>query len=74
VGLSLDEQVAAIRAEVALNGSCTVGCEELRLLCPDELSVPEQFARIARIAQRERWSFAFLPDGSVHFSIYAASG
>jgi hypothetical protein len=64
------EQVDRIRAEVERDGGSTVGCDDLRILCPDYLTVPEQFERIAHIAQKERWSFAFLPDGAVRFGSY----
>ena len=67
----LQLEVGRIRAEVDRNGGCTVTCEQLRLLCPDELSTPQQFARVVAIAQHEGWSFAFLPNGSVHFGAYA---
>ena len=72
-GNDLEPQVRAIREVVAREGGYTVSCEELRVLCPDDLSVPEQFARIASIAQHEGWSFAFLPDGTVHFGTYLKS-
>lgn len=65
--------MAQIRARVARNGGATVGCEELRILCPDYLSVSEQFQRVAYIAEHEGWSFAFLHDGSVRFGAYAKS-
>lgn len=64
-------ELARIKSDVARNGGATVGCEELRLLCPDYLSVSEQFMRIASIAQTEGWSFAFLPNGTVRFGAYA---
>lgn len=67
----LRQQIDRIRAVVNRDGGCTVGCDELEILCPDFLTVPEQFARIATIAQRENWSFAFLPDGSVRFGAFA---
>ena len=59
-----------IRERVARDGGATVGCEELRILCPDHLTLSEQFIRIVSIAQQEGWSFAFLPDGSVRFGTY----
>lgn len=64
-------QVAKIRLAVEENGGATVDCDDLRVLCPDELTVSEQFMRIAEIAQREGWSFAFLPNGAVRFGAYA---
>ena len=70
---ALIREIARIKADVARNGGATVGCEELRLLCPDYLTTSEQFTRIAAIAQREGWSFAFLPDGRVRFGAYAAA-
>ena len=59
-----------IRERVSRDGGATVGCDQLRILCPDHLSVSEQFMRIAYIAQLEGWSFAFLPDGTVRFANY----
>ncbi len=67
---AVEAQVARIREEVNHNGGATIGCEELRILCPDEFTVSEQFMHIATIARKERWSFAFLPDGSVRFGAY----
>ena len=66
----IGQQIAAIREKVQEEGGCTVSCEELRILCPDHLSVSEQFARIAAIAQHESWSFAFLSGGRVRFGSY----
>jgi hypothetical protein len=66
------EQLSRIREEVQRGGGAMVGCDKLRILCPDYLSVSEQFLRIAAIAQKEGWSFAFLPDGSVRFGSYAS--
>ena len=60
-----------IRREVQRTGGFTVDGEQMRLLCPDELTAPQRFARIAAIAQHEGWSFAFLPNGCVHFGAYA---
>jgi hypothetical protein len=67
------EQLARIRSEVQRDGGATISGEELRLLCPDDLTVSEQFMVIADIAQKEQWSFAFLPDGTVRFGAYAKS-
>ena len=67
---ALMQQLERIKADVARDGGATVGCEELRILCPDYLTVSEQFMRIASIAQREGWSFAFQRDGSVRFGSY----
>ncbi len=58
-------QVTRIRQEVIRDGGATIGCDDLRILCPDEFTVSEQFMHIATIAKKEGWSFAFLPDGSV---------
>ena len=60
-------EIDAIRAEVCRTGIATVGGEQLRFLCPDHMSVPEQYRRVAEAAAREGWSFAFLPDGTVRF-------
>jgi hypothetical protein len=68
---ALLHEIARIKADVARDGGATVGCEELRILCPDYLSSAEQFMRIATIARTEGWSFAFLSDGRVQFGAYA---
>ncbi len=66
----VENQMAKIRVEVARRGRFIVDCGWLRLLCPDELTENQRFARIAAIAQQEGWSFAFLLDGSVPFGAY----
>jgi hypothetical protein len=63
-------QVAKIRLEVEQQGGSTVACEDLRYLCPEEFTAHEQFMHIATIAQRNGWSFTFLPGGSVRFAAY----
>lgn len=63
-------QVAKIRREVEQNGGSTVSCEDLRYLCPEEFTAHEQFMHIATIAQRNGWSFTFLPGGDVRFAAY----
>ena len=70
----LRDEVTRIRLEVLRIGGLTLNSEQLRLLCPDDLTAPQRFARIASIAQHEGWSFAFLPNGSVHFGAYAKPG
>ena len=65
-----EEELVRIRAEVERDGGSTVGCEQLRILCPDHLTMAQQFLRIAQIAQKERWSFAFLSNGAVRFGTY----
>jgi hypothetical protein len=57
-----------IRAAVEQGGSSLVGRDDLRVLCPDDLSVSQQFARIAEGAQGEGWSFAFRAGGDVRFA------
>lgn len=47
------QQLERIKAEASRDGGATVGRDELRILCPDSLSVSEQFMRIASIAQKE---------------------
>ncbi|MDQ6939140.1 MAG: hypothetical protein M3119_03180 [Verrucomicrobiota bacterium] len=53
------------------HGGVTIEGEELRRLCPDDLTTSEQFMRIASIAHAEGWSFAFLPGGKLRFGNYA---
>jgi hypothetical protein len=67
----LAKEVAQIRALVERDGGATVSKEQLLIICPDDLTVQEQFMCIASIAQREGWSFAFRSDGTVRFGTYA---
>jgi hypothetical protein len=60
-------QVDKIRAEIRQHGESRVGCEESSLLCPDEVSNAQELNGIAQIAEWERWTFEYLPDGSVRF-------
>ncbi len=61
-------QVGKIRAEILQHGESRVRCEELGLLCLDKVSDAEGLIGIAEIAEWERWTFEYLPDGSVRFS------
>jgi hypothetical protein len=61
-------QVDKIRAEIQKNGESRVGCYELSLLYPNEVSNAQELNGIAQIAEWERWTFEYLPDGSVRFS------
>jgi hypothetical protein len=61
-------QVDKIRTEIRQHGESRVGCEELSLLCPGEVSNAQVLNGIAQIAEWERWTFQYLPDGSVRFS------
>jgi len=58
-------QVEKIQAEIRQDGESRVGCEELGLLCPDKVSDARGLNGIAQIAEWERWTFKYLPDGSV---------
>lgn len=71
--VAIAEELIRIKAEIERDGGATIGCDELRVLCPDYLTVSQQFMRIASIAQKEGWSFAFLPDGRVRFGSYLAT-
>jgi hypothetical protein len=57
-----------VRREIQEHGESLVGCEELRVLCPDEVPVCTQWYRIAKIAMQEGWSFTFFPDRTVRFA------
>ncbi len=61
-------QVEKIRAEIRQHGKSRVGCDELALLCANEVSNAQELNGIAQIAEWERWTFEYLPDGSVRFS------
>jgi hypothetical protein len=60
-------QVDKIRAEIRQHGESRVGCDELSLLCPNEVSVAQKLSGISEIADWERWSFDYLADGRVRF-------
>jgi hypothetical protein len=66
--LGIGAQVDKIRAEIRLRGESRVGCDELSLLCRNEVSDAKQLSGISEIAEWERWTFEYLPDGSVRFS------
>jgi hypothetical protein len=61
-------QVDKIRAEIRQYGESYVGKDELFLLCPREVSNAQELNGIARIAEWERWTFEYLPNGCVRFS------
>jgi hypothetical protein len=65
---TLKSQVEIVRQEIQEYGESVVGCEELRVLCPDEVPVSTQWNAIAGIAKREGWSFTYFPNGSVGFA------
>ena len=65
---SIAAQVDKIRADIRERGESRVGCEELSLLCRNEVSDDQQLRGISEIAEWERWTFEYLPDGSVRFS------
>jgi hypothetical protein len=59
-------QVDKMRAEIQQCGVSRVGCEELTLLCSD-VSAKQEKIGIEQIAEWERWTFEYLPGGSVQF-------
>ena len=61
-------QVAAIRAAITRNGEASLASSELRSLCSSRMALRDQFKCIAEIARAEKWSFAFIPDGTVVFT------
>jgi hypothetical protein len=65
---TLKSQVEIVRQEIQECGESVVGCEELRVLCPDEVPASTQWNAVARIAKSEGWSFTYFPDGSVGFA------
>lgn len=67
------DQIAQIRKQVNETGSAIVARDKLHAFCPDELSVPEQFVRIAEIASEEEWEFEFIGDSIVRFTSMVAS-
>lgn len=61
-------QVDQMRAEIRQHGECCVGSEELSLLNPNEVSNAQELNGVSEIAEWERWTFEYLPDGKVRFS------
>ena len=66
---TLEREIEVIRREIAETGESIVGCEELRVLCPDEVPPSIQWNAIAKIALSEGWSFTFFPNGNVAFRV-----
>jgi hypothetical protein len=65
---TLKSQVEKIRNEIQEYGESIVGCDELRVLCLDEIAQSGQWEAIAKISIIEGWSFTFFPNGSVRFA------
>jgi hypothetical protein len=65
---TLERQIEMIRREIAETGESIVGCEELRVLCPDEVPPGIQWNAVANIAMSEGWSFTYFPNGNVAFA------
>jgi len=65
---TLKSQIEIVRQEIQDSGESVVGCEELRVLCPDEVPASNQWTAIAKIAKSENWSFTYCPDGSISFA------
>jgi|GEM_PF-1322933 len=60
-------QVDKMRADIERSGESHVGCSELKLLCPETPAKQEKNG-IEQIAEWERWTFEYLPDGSLRFT------
>ncbi len=60
-------QVDKMRDDIRRHGESIVGCPELSLLCP-EISATQEKNGVEQIAEWERWTFEYLPDGSMRFS------
>jgi hypothetical protein len=65
---TLQSEIERIRGEIKDSGESIVACEELRVLCAEEVPVSNQWNAIAKIAINEKWSFTFFPSGSVRFA------
>jgi hypothetical protein len=65
---SLHSQIEKVRREIEALGESIVDCDELLVLCEDEVLASNQWNAIARIAIDEKWSFTYFPDGSVRFA------
>ena len=65
--LEIATQVDQMRADIQRCGESNVSCHELKLLRP-ETSIREEKIGIEQIAEWERWTFEYMPDGGVRFS------
>jgi hypothetical protein len=65
-------QVDKMRFEIQHFGLSRVGCKELKLLCSNVSATDEKIG-IEQIAEWERWTFEYLPDGSVQFTSLPAN-
>ena len=61
-------EVARMRAEIRRHGESRVGGEQLSLLCDHKVTDAQGLSGIVEIAEWERWTFEYLPDGSVRFT------
>lgn len=65
--LRRDSELRRLQSDVRQRGFCEISLRDLGPLCPEHLSVAEEFACIAQLAAENGWSFAFLPNRSVLF-------
>jgi hypothetical protein len=62
-----EAQLATMRAEIQRYGWSVVGCDKLLVFVSTKAPIHAQFGHIFNMAEQERWSVEFRPDGTVRF-------
>lgn len=57
-----------MRADIQRHGWSIVGCDKLLVFVSATAPIHAQFGHIFTMAEQERWSVEFRPDGTVRFA------
>ena len=63
-----EAQLATMRADIQRYGWSVVGCDKLLVFVSATAPIHAQFGHIFSMAEQERWSVEFRPDGTVRFA------
>ena len=63
-----EAQLAIMRADINRYGWSVVGCDKLLVFVSATAPIHAQFGHIFTMAEQERWSVEFRPDGTVRFA------
>jgi hypothetical protein len=63
-----EAQLATMRADIQRYGWSVVGCDKLLVFVSATAPIHAQFGHIFTMAEQERWSVEFRPDGTVRFA------
>jgi hypothetical protein len=68
-----EAQLETMRADIQRYGWSIVGCDKLLVFVSATAPIHAQFGHIFTMAEQERWSVEFRPDGTVRFAELQAS-